>query len=75
MQRLLQLVVWFDQGVNVLLGSGWSDETLSSYFHRKADWRERFVDRLFFWQDRHCREAFRTEILRRHLPPGMRGTS
>ncbi len=71
-RRLWNLILWIDQGLNVLIGSGYCDETLSAYAHRKGDWRRSFINGLFFWQGDHCQIAFLSEMNRRHLPPEYR---
>jgi hypothetical protein len=69
-----QFALWIDQGLNVLFGSGYCDETLSAYFHRRADWREKAVNLLFFWQKdefgqrNHCYRAWLSEFQRKHMP-------
>ncbi len=70
--RLWNLLLWVDQGLNVLIGSGFCDETLSAYAHRKGDWRRYAINALFFWQGDHCQDAFLVEMNRRHLPPEYR---
>jgi hypothetical protein len=78
MWRLYQLVVCYDQVLNVFIGSGWADETPSCYFRRVGGWRERATNRLFFWQKdatgkrNHCERALASERARRHLPPELR---
>jgi hypothetical protein len=76
-KRLWHILIAFDQLVNTLLfflpGGAWPDETFSSRCWRH---RDRFpftfirpvIDRLFFWQDGHCRRSFEAEQARRHQP-------
>lgn len=71
-KRLFQLLIVFDQVFNVLIGSGFADEVLSAYAHRKGGWRRKAINALFFWQDDHCRAAFAAEVERRQLPPMYR---
>jgi hypothetical protein len=77
-KRGRQLLIAVDQALNVVFGSGYADETLSSYFHRRADWRERAVNLLFWWQKdahgkrNHCERAWMSEQQRRHQPPELR---
>lgn len=66
--RLWNLLLWIDQGLNVLIGSGWPDEMLSAYAHRKGGWRRTFINGLFFWQEDHCRDAYWTERNKKQLP-------
>ena len=70
--RLWHLLIWFDQGVNVIVGSGYADEMYSSFAHRKGGTIRRIVNALFFWQKDHCLDAFQTELQRRQLPPEYR---
>jgi hypothetical protein len=67
MTYLTNILVAVDQLANTLLG-GKPDETLSAYAHRKQDWRRKAINALFFWQDDHCKLAYESERLRRHLP-------
>ena len=75
------LLIALDQLANVLAG-GCPDETFSCRAYRKAQagqwfWRflEWLIDRIFFWQAGHCREAYESERLRNHLPGSLRGTN
>lgn len=73
LQYLLNIAIWFDQGVNVfLLGS--PDETLSSRAYRADRDNKIFgrvfrpiIDTLFFWQKKHCHQAYLTEVNRKQL--------
>lgn len=77
-RRGRQFVIWLDQGLSIFIGSGWSDETPSCFYHRVGGWRERAVNRLFWWQKdehgrrNHCQRAWLAEKARRHLPPELR---
>ena len=71
-----QVLVAVDQLVNTLLG-GYADETLSSraWRHKKdgsRSWPAWIIDKIFFWQDAHCKTAYESELNRRQLPPSMR---
>lgn len=68
MRRLLNFLIWLDQGLNVFIGSGFCDETLSAMAHRKGGWRRDVINGLFFWQEDHCEASYYSEIERRHLP-------
>lgn len=76
-RRIEQVAVAFDQFVNACFG-GWADETLSCRAWRQREkkrrWKimRRVIDALFFWQKDHCRQAFESELNRRHFPPEMR---
>ncbi len=68
---LFQILLWVDQGLNVLLG-GWADETLSARAWRQRHKRRwavlvRLLDWLFFWQHGHCRLAYQAEMARAHV--------
>lgn len=78
--KLMQLVIWLDQGANVLLG-GWADETISARAWRQSDagkrrWdvARRVIDAVFraFGQRDHCFEVYNYEMLRGGLPPQYR---
>lgn len=72
--RLAQFWVSVDQVLNVLIGSGYADETLSAYAHRRGGWRRTVINALFFWQADHCYQAWLSEIERRQLPACYRRT-
>lgn len=66
-----QVLVALDQLVNTLLG-GFADETLSARAYRRKcrgkpllAW---FINKLFFWQEDHCKEAYESEVNRTQLP-------
>lgn len=73
MQRFKQFLIAVDQVFNVLIGSGWADETLSAYSWRirsKRNWQYKLVDALFYkW---HCLESYKSELDRQQLPPEYR---
>jgi hypothetical protein len=69
---VIQFLIAIDQVFNVLIGSGWADETLSAFAHRKGGWRRKFINSLFFWQQDHCAESYNSEKLRKQLPPEYR---
>lgn len=71
---LLQAAIWFDQGLNVLLG-GYADETLSARAHRMRVKGHKYwgrsanaIDRVFFWQKDHCLNSYLSEKQRKHFP-------
>lgn len=72
--RLKQFLIGVDQLANVCFGSGYSDETISSYLWReKRDSLARtVVDILFAWEYEHCKKSYESELERRQLPPEMR---
>ena len=71
--KLLQVAIAFDQQINTLLG-GYADETLSSRAWRCQNkskfWRiaRSVIDSIFFWQPKHCSQAYLAEKLRKQLP-------
>ena len=70
------LLIAVDQLVNALLG-GYCDETLSSRAWRwenegVCSWPRRFIDLVFFWEEKHCRESYVSEREGRQLPPELR---
>ncbi len=73
----MQILLWIDQGFNVLLG-GWADETISARCFRqhtkKTRWfvTMRIVDSIFFWQTKHCMQSYQSELKRHQLPPHYR---
>ena len=77
-QRMLNLLIALDQLAYVVLtlGAGHPDETLSAAAWRteqKGRWLGRIfrplIDMIFWPIERdHCRMAFESERLRRHLP-------
>lgn len=77
---LYQLAIAIDQLLNVVLtpfhSGAWADETLSSRAYRMhaagKPWGRFWmplIDRLFFWQEGHCKAAFEKERQRVHTPP------
>ena len=78
MNRLWALLIILDQLLNVLFGSGWSNETLSSFFYRlKRDENRPFwcnlTDGIFFWQTEHCFNSYLRVKKNMYAPPEARG--
>lgn len=76
----LQVFIALDQLANAMIPGGYADETLSARAHRMRAKRQRVwgwtadaIDKLFFWQIGHCRNAWLQELDRRQLPPELRG--
>lgn len=78
-----QTLIAIDQFLNCIVyirddGFGYADETLSARLFRcyiqgiVSEKYYEFVDKLFFWQDRHCYHSYRAESERRHLPSHYR---
>jgi hypothetical protein len=78
--RIWQLLIAIDQTANtaisLFIGDGWADETLSARAYRMR-WHKTIavIDSIFFLEDQHCRDAYESERLRRHLPPEYRQVS
>lgn len=78
MSYFTSVFVAIDQLLNALLG-GACDESLSSRAYR-ADRDGKlfgklfrpFIDTAFFWQDRHCYQAYLAEVHRRQLSQNFR---
>ena len=73
-----QVLIALDQLANTLL-AGHADETLSARAYRLSrdrgrHWPRRLIDAIFFWDENHCEEAHRSELLHRHLPRQYRTT-
>ena len=72
-QHIHQMGIAIDQLLNTFPFMGYADETISARCFRnkhKRYWGIMYeiVNRIFFWQENHCLEAFEKEIERRHLP-------
>lgn len=75
---VLNILIAFDQFVVTIFG-GWPDETISSYAYRLY-WQKKIaglilypaINKLFFWQENHCRNAYIAERSRTQLPPIFR---
>ena len=74
MNFVIQTLVALDQLLNALL-LGYADETLSSRAYRADRDGKVFgrlfrplIDTLFFWQTRHCYQAYLEEVNRRQYP-------
>ncbi len=71
-----QFLVAVDQVANTMVGwvtgDGWADETLSAKAYRLRDkgWGTAYIviNKLFLFQDDHCKSAFLSELKRSHLP-------
>jgi hypothetical protein len=76
---LSNVLFGIDQIVNCLvrIDGEWGepDETLSARAYRVREAHPRWqawIDRLFFWEDGHCEDAWRNELLRAHFPKESR---
>jgi hypothetical protein len=72
----LNVAIGFDQMVNTI-ALGEPDETISARCWRLRDepcWGALHwvVDKLFFFQKRHCHQAYLSEIQRKQLPEAYR---
>ena len=68
-----KLLIAVDQLINTICG-GWPDETLSSRAWRlktegKKSWPCELIDLIFFWEENHCYESYKSEIERKQYPP------
>ena len=76
MDYIENILIAFDQLINtILLGS--PDETISSRLSRNRDvgftkYGYVFVNKLFFWQDNHCKMSYESEVLRLQQSAGFR---
>ncbi|AWB55732.1 TPA: DNA helicase UvrD [Pasteurella multocida] len=74
---LLNIAIAIDQGFNALF-FGSPDETLSSRAYRGAVLAEqpkkkwlfsyKAINKIFFWQKDHCKQAYESEVKRRQYP-------
>ncbi|MFC0925092.1 DNA helicase UvrD [Pasteurella multocida] len=74
---LLNIAIAIDQGFNALF-FGSPDETLSSRAYRgavlakkpKKKWKVLYkaINKMFFWQVDHCKQAYESEVKRRQYP-------
>ena len=78
MAYLTSVLIAIDQLLNALL-LGAPDETLSSRAYRADRDGKVFgrffrpvIDTLFFWQDRHCYDAYLAEVHRRQYSSNFR---
>ncbi|WP_206064473.1 hypothetical protein [Neptunomonas sp. XY-337] len=76
-ERLMNIIIALNQLINAALLGGYPDEAISSRSYRLdrdrgVRWPKRIVNAIFFWQDDHCRNAYDSEMERRHMPPEMR---
>lgn len=74
----MQVLIALDQLLNALL-FGYADETLSSRAYRAdrdGKWFGRLfrpaIDVLFFWQPRHCYQAYLAEVSRKQYSRNFR---
>lgn len=82
--NLFQLAVALDQFLNVLVcmiiepkEKHWADETFSAHtyrHYREGEWKAMYwlINRIFFLQKNHCKEAYESEMNRTQLPPEFR---
>lgn len=78
MQKYVKnVLIWLDQGVNVILFLGYPDETLSArayrhYLDGTTPYLKTIIDTLFWFDKNHCKESYESEVLNRQLPPEYR---
>lgn len=66
MAYIKNVLIAFDQLANALIG-GWRE-----YCSGQRLWPKRLIDALLWFDKNHCEESYKSEILRRQLPPSMR---
>lgn len=74
---MLQIFIWLDQGVNVVLFFGYADETISARAYRQRHLMRwwvamQIIDFIFAVQGDHCRKAFESERKRLQSPDAER---
>ena len=62
------IAAWLSQGINCWILRGSPDMTVSArcYINRdKPKWARayRIINRVFFWQDDHCKSSFRSDVM------------
>ncbi len=62
------IAAWLSQGLNKVFLNGSPDMTVSArcYINReRPGWRiaYRAINRVFFWQDDHCKSSFRSDVM------------
>lgn len=76
-QWLLNVLIAFDQFLNVLLCLGEPDETMSSAAYRMEQagrfwgFMRPVIDTLFWFDPDHCRASYEAELLRRHVSAAL----
>lgn len=76
-QYIKNVLIWLDQGVNVIVFRGYPDQTLSARAWRHAKngeriWLQKLIDSLLFFDPNHCEESYKSQELKRQLPPEYR---
>lgn len=71
------VLIWLDQGVNVILFLGYPDETLSArayrhYLDGSKPYLKKIIDTLLFFDKDHCKASYESEVHNRQLPPQYR---
>lgn len=70
------IFISIDQLINTIF-NGWPDETISSrawrwHIDNKRSWPYKFIDTIFFWEDKHCYNSYISEREGKQLPPELR---
>lgn len=75
------VLVSIDQLINAVLG-GYPDETFSSRVYRKSVARQKFwevlhwiIDKMFFWEENHCYNAYKNELSGKYSPNEIKNNS
>lgn len=71
-EEMKQFLIAIDQLINTLF-FGMADESISARAYRnrnKKHWgiAYKIINRLFFWQEDHCRKSYESEMIRKQLP-------
>lgn len=71
------VLIWIDQGINVIFFLGYPDETLSArayrhYLDGSKPYLKKIIDTLLFFDKDHCKESYESEVRNRQLPPQYR---
>ena len=82
-----RILIWLDQGINIIFLAGYEDESMSSRFYRWSTkkgilWKlpALFINVLFFFDFKkegnkkilHCEKSYQNELARTGLPYTMR---
>lgn len=68
MSYLTRIAAWLSQGINCIFLNGSPDQTVSAraYLNQKEKYWGvvyEWVNKLFFWQQNHCKESHEADIV------------
>lgn len=68
MSYITRVAAWLSQGINCVLLNGSPNQTVSAraYLNQKEEYWGvvyKWVNKLFFWQQNHCKESHEADIL------------